>query len=94
MQVPQRCGALSNRSLTMSLAIEFTSIPRLVKSEFRLPAGDFLPTAPVRARGESGQPEAQHGDFLPSYRVPDCVTALCAAFRQPLAGMYTPGLAQ
>jgi len=82
----------------MSLAIDFTSIPRLLKNEFRLPAGDSLPTTLLRGKGEPGQPSADdvHTAYFhqPSYRMPDCVSALGAAFRQPLAGMYTPGLAQ
>ena len=81
----------------MSLAIDFTSIPRLLKSEFRLPAGDFLPTTPLRGRGESGQPSADGAHaahFQPSYRTPDCVSALGEAFRHPLAGMFAPGLTQ
>ncbi|HWY25881.1 MAG TPA: hypothetical protein VNX47_13235 [Nevskia sp.] len=77
----------------MSLAIDFTSIPRLLEGEFRLPAGDFLPTSPLRTRGESVHSTPDH-DFQPSYRTPDCVSALGAAFRHPLAGMFAPGLAQ
>ena len=75
----------------MSLAIDFTNIPRLAKTEFRLPAGEFLPTAVPRQRSESSPPAAD-GEYQPSYRVPDCVAALCAAFRYPLSGMFAPGL--
>ena len=73
----------------MSLAVDFTSIPRLVKHEFRLPAGDFLPTTPLRAEPH---PASHDGDFHPSYRMPDCVAALCQAVRHPLSGMLSPGL--
>lgn len=79
----------------MSLAIDFTSIPRLETDDFRLPAGDFLPTTPLRTQAEAGQPvpeSTRNGDFHPSYRMPDCVSALCAAFRHPLGGMFSPGL--
>ncbi len=81
----------------MILTVDFTSIPRLLKGEIRLPAGDFLPTTPLRAGGESSQPSAEGPHtayFQPSYRMPDCVSALGDAFRRPLAGMFAPGLAQ
>jgi len=77
----------------MILTVDFTSIPRLLKGEFRLPAGDFLPTTPLRTRGESS-PTVPDGEFVPSYRMPDCVSAMGAAFRCPLTGMLAPGLAQ
>lgn len=77
----------------MSLSVDFTMIPRLAKGEFRLPAGDFLPTTPARSRGEASHPAAE-ADYVPSYRMPDCVSALCAAFTHPLGGMFAPGLAQ
>lgn len=60
----------------MSLAVDFTSIPRLAQGEFRLPAGDFLPTTPVRRRAEPAQPPASDSEFHPSYRMPDCLAAL------------------
>ena len=81
----------------MILTADFTSIPRLLNGELRLPTGDFLPTTPLRARGESSQPSAEGPHiayFQPSYRMPDCVSAMGDAFRQPLAGMFASGLAQ
>lgn len=75
----------------MSLSVDFTMIPRLANGEFRLPAGEFLPTTPARSRGEAPQPSADD-DCASSYRTPDCVSALCAALSNPLSGMFTPGL--
>ncbi len=76
----------------MSLAIDFTSIPGLAKTEFRLPAGESRSTAAPRQHGESSPP-AHDSEYQPSYRMPDCVAALGAALRQPLSGMFAPGLA-
>jgi hypothetical protein len=76
----------------MILTTDFTSIPRLLKSEFRLPGEHFLPTTPPRGRGEPDHSLPDH-DFQPSYRTPDCVSALGDAFQHPLAGLFAPGLA-
>lgn len=75
----------------MSLAIDFTSIPRLAKTEFRLPVAEYLAAAGSHPHGESSPP-AQDGEYQPSYRMPDCVAALYAALRRPLSGLFAPGL--
>ena len=78
----------------MSLVSDFNHVPCLANREYRLPSGDFLPTTPARVPGEPAQPAHNLGEFQPSYRMPDCVEAMRQAFRGPLTGMFSPGLAQ
>jgi len=78
----------------MSLVSDFNHVPCLANREYRLPSGDFLPTTPVRVRSEPAQPAHNLSEFQPSYRMPDCVEAMRQAFRGPLTGMFSPGLAQ
>jgi hypothetical protein len=75
----------------MSLIVDFTSVPRLIKGDFRLPTGDFIVATPARAREDLGHTAAD-GEHLPSYRLPDCIEALHQAFADPLSGMFSPGL--
>ena len=75
----------------MSLAIDFTEIPRLSSQDYQLPDGGSLPSKPVPAKAE---PEhAGAGDFAPSYRVLDCLAAFGETFLNPLAGLFSRGLA-
>lgn len=94
MQVPQPAVPTRSRSYTMSLAIDFTSIPRLAQGDVSLPTGDFIPTTPARARANLADlaHTVADGEYLPSYRLPDCIEALYQAFAHPLTGMFSPGL--
>jgi hypothetical protein len=74
----------------MSLAVDFTEIPRLSSRDYRLPDGGFLPTTPVPAKAEPDHLVA--GDFAPSYRVLDGLAAVGESFLNPLAGLFSPGL--
>lgn len=79
----------------MSLAVDFTIIPRLAKGDVRLPTGDFVPTRPARVYADlahTAPDGARDGEYLPSYRLPDCIEALYQAFTRPLSGMLSPGL--
>ena len=80
----------------MSLVIDFNHIAPFIQREYRLPSGDFLPTSPLRekaVKADSGN-GAHDGEFSFSYRVLDGLGALGEAFRHPLAGVFSPGLAQ
>jgi len=76
----------------MSLAVDFIQSHRLLKREVRLPAAEFQATTSPRAWADSSHP-SQGDDLVAICHRPDCVSALCAALRQPLSGLFAPGLA-